>query len=210
MSNCNRKTKYLITFLSAFLSCHGLLIDISVSTPANPSAQWSFGWQANCSSLYVKGNKENAITIPKPRKTLHVQHSIRLTQDVTMKRTLTACISGCILLVPSFALAAPSTSTILNVSSHSIPYRGIVTLTAMVTSGTTSVTSGQVLFCNTSAPQCTDTAILESVITMRCRKFEPGGLVLKGSTPNREWKWRRLTLGANPSTVSFPASPRVS
>ncbi|HEX3437399.1 MAG TPA: FG-GAP-like repeat-containing protein [Pseudacidobacterium sp.] len=57
-------------------------------------------------------------------------------------------------------IAAASTSTQLQVSSTSVRVETPVTLTATVTANGSPVTPGQVLFCNASAPRCTDLAVL--------------------------------------------------
>ena len=57
--------------------------------------------------------------------------------------------------------ASPTAAT-LNASSNNVPAGTAVTLTASVVSGATPVTAGLVVFCNTSAAYCEDSAIVGS------------------------------------------------
>ena len=85
-----------------------------------------------------------------------------------------------VLFLSTAALATSRTSTTLVVSPASTTAGSVVTLIATVTSGGAPLTSGQVVFCNSTASFCEDSAVLGTVwvtksgtATLR-RTFAPG------------------------------------
>lgn len=136
--------------------------------------------------------------------------------------TLTSLSSVCALAAYASAQALPTTT---GIALTGVP-SNVITLTATVTSGSTPVTVGQVLFCNASATYCTDinllgTAQLTSAGTATL-KLTPGfgdhsyNAVFTG-TPNGATNYAGstsvalnvLVAGTYPTTTAIAASGSV-
>src|SRR6516164_4370691 len=64
------------------------------------------------------------------------------------------------------AYATTPTTTTLSISSTSVPYKTPIVLTATVTAGGSPVTTGLVLFCDASAPQCETNSPLLGIVQL--------------------------------------------
>ena len=77
-----------------------------------------------------------------------------------MKHKYLPLLAAAFLAASIASIALPSTSTTLTVSSTAVSEGTKVILKASVSSGSTTLTRGQAVFCNTLATYCEDSADL--------------------------------------------------
>jgi hypothetical protein len=104
------------------------------------------------------------------------------------------------------ASAATPTATTLSISSNSVPYRTPIVLTATVTAAGSPVTTGFVLFCDASAPQCETNSPLLGMVPLTTAN---GTAVVKvGSGPQGIHSYKAVYRANN--TYASSASNTVS
>ena len=111
-----------------------------------------------------------------------------------------------VMVIGPAAHATTATSTALNISSTSVPYKTPITLTATVTANGSPVTSGLVLFCDASATYCENNSSLLAMVQLTASSAT--AVVKIGSGPQGVHSYKAVYRANN--TYSASTSNTVS